>query len=98
MNILLLIIVFFFSLSIVLFDFDYTKSRQPNDPKTPKWIGLIYFFLIGSFVAILFISWKIAVLGVLIYYLSAFIPIPQIVGNFLMSPFKPSVRKKDKAS
>lgn len=94
MNIFIILnVLFYLSLSIVLFDLDYKKSKQPDEPETPKWVGLVYLVLIISFLAILFLNWKFAVIGLIVYYSSIFIPLPQIIGNFLLSPFKPKTKK-----
>jgi hypothetical protein len=88
-KLIILNILFYLSLSIVLFDLDYKKAKLPDEPETPKWVGGIYWLLIISWITILFTNWKFAILGVGIYYLSIIIPLPQIIGNFLMAPFKP---------
>lgn len=90
MNIFIILnILFYLSLSIVLFDLDYKRSKLPEEPEVPRWVGIVYLVDIISWLAILFIDWKFAILGVVVYYLSTFIPLLQIIGNFLMSPFKP---------
>ncbi len=95
---ILLVILFFLSLSIILFDLDLAKAKKfgdipTNEPNLPKWTLLFYWIGIGTWIAILFINWKVAFLGVIIYYASAFIPLPQMIGNVLMSPFKSKIKK-----
>ncbi|MDD5638661.1 MAG: hypothetical protein PHO28_02010 [Candidatus Pacebacteria bacterium] len=82
-------IIFYLSLSIALFDLDYKRAKSLGEPELPNWVGIIYIVLIASWIYILFTDWKFAILGVVVYYLSAIFPLPQIVGNFLMGPFKP---------
>jgi hypothetical protein len=91
--ILILSIIYFLSLSVVLFDLDYTRAKKignisKDEPATPQWIGSIYLVCIVTWIAILFMNWKISVLGVVVYYSSSVIPLPQTVGNILLSPFK----------
>jgi len=63
------------------------EGKSKDEPGSFKWVGLIYLICVASWIAILFINWKIAVLGVVIYYASAFIRLPQIIGKILISPF-----------
>ena len=77
----------------MLFDLDFRKAKKiegksGDELESFKWVGLIYLVCIVSWIAILFINWKIAVLGVVIYYASAFINLPQFIGKILISPFK----------
>jgi len=77
----------------MLFDLDFRKAKKlegkPKDELNSfKWVGFIYLICIVSWIAILFINWKIAVLGVVIYYASAFISLPQTIGGFLVNLFK----------
>jgi len=92
-TLIILNILFYLSLSVALFDLDYTRSKLPDEPEIPKWVGLIDAVCIISWIAILFTNWKFAILGIVIYYLSVSIPLPQIIGNFLMNPFKPKLKK-----
>lgn len=97
MNILLVLsIIFFLSLSIVLFDLDLVKKKNLSNKLRPYWVGFIYFVCIFSWIVILFINWKIAILGIVVYYISAFIKLPQIVGGFIMNPFKSKMEKNRK--
>jgi len=89
MDIIILNILFYLFLSIVVFDLDYRKSKSLDDPDTSQWIGLIYCALIISWIVLLFASWKFALIGFFVYLVSAIFPLPQIIGNILMSPFKP---------
>lgn len=94
MNIFVILnILFYLSLSIILFDLDYKKAKLPEEPEIPRWVALIYLVGIITWIRILTINWRFAVLGAIIYFLSGFIPLPQIIGNFLMSPFKPKTKK-----
>ena len=77
----------------MLFDLDFRKAKKlegksKDELDSFKWVGLIYLICIVSWIAILFINWKIAVLGVVIYYASAFIRLPQFIGLILTSPFR----------
>jgi len=100
MSIVVLNILFYLFLSIALFDLDYAKSKSLDDPELPQWIGLIDLVLIISWIFLLFVGWKFAFIGFVVYLISSIIPIPQMIGNILMSPFKPKkigkVNKIDK--
>ncbi len=87
-------VLFYLSLSIILFDLDYRRTKLPEEPETPKWVGIIYWIGIITWLWILFINWKIAIIGIIVYYLSVIIPLPQTIGNILMSPFKSKINKK----
>jgi len=98
MSIFILSLIFFLTFSIMLFDLDFRKAKKlegksKDELNSFKWVGLIYLICIVSWIAILFINWKIAVLGVVIYYASAFIRLPQFIGKILISPFKRNVTK-----
>ncbi len=80
-------------MSIVLFDLDYKKSKQSDEPELPRFVSILYLVLIASFLAILLLNWRFAVIGIIIYYASIFVPLPQIIGNFVLSPFKPRSKK-----
>lgn len=86
-------IIFFISLSITLFDLDLAKEKNLNNKSRPSWVGLIYIICIVSLIALLFINWKVAILGIIVYYASSFIKIPQIIGGFIMNPFKSKIGK-----
>jgi len=64
------------------------EGKSKDELNSFKWVGLIYLICIVSWIAVLFINWKIAVLGVAIYYASAFIRLPQFIGKILISPFR----------
>ena len=73
----------------MLFDLDFRKAKKiegksKDELESFKWVGLIYLVCIVSWIAILFINWKIALLGIVIYYASAFISLPQAIGRFLV--------------
>jgi len=89
MSIVVLNILFYLFLSIALFDLDYKKTKSSDDPELPKWIGIIDFASIIFWIILLFINWKYALIGFIVYLISSIIPIPQMIGNILMSPFKP---------
>jgi prepilin signal peptidase PulO-like enzyme (type II secretory pathway) len=94
MNIFIILnVLFYICLSIVLFDLDYKKSKQPDEPEIPRVVNIVYLILIGSFLAILFLNWRFSVIGIIVYYASGFVPLPQIIGNFILSPFKPKSKK-----
>jgi len=78
----------------MLFDLDFRKAKKiegksKNELNSFKWVGFIYLVCIGSWMVILLVNWKVALSGVAVYYASAFIPLPQIIGRFFVSLFKP---------
>ncbi|MFH0873414.1 MAG: hypothetical protein V1846_01085 [Candidatus Komeilibacteria bacterium] len=100
MNIFILSLIFFLALSIMLYDLDFRKARKlegksKDELNSFKWVGLIYLICIVSWITILFISWKIAVLGVVVYYASTFIRLPQFIGKIIISPFGAMTRHEE---
>ncbi len=87
-------IIFFITSSITTFDKRLIQAKRnnvqpPNEPMLPTWVGLISWLHWGIGLGILLLNWKYAVLIFIIKFVLSILPVLEIVGNVLMSPFRP---------
>lgn len=85
----ILSIVFIMFSSVVSFDL---HSRQENKSTLPSWVKYVYPIYIGLAIIIFIMNWKYTILIFIICYIGTVLPILNIIGNILMSPFKPRVK------
>lgn len=93
-NFILLTLAFILTSSITTFDKRLTQAKRVRDlpldePSLPGWVSIIYWLHWGVMVAILLLNWKYAISLFIIGFLFSVLPVWEIIGNILMSPFKP---------
>ncbi len=96
-TLIVLTIIYVITSSITTFDTRLIQARLHseiplNHPMLPKWIGLVWWLHWGIFISLLFLNWKYAILLFMIKFILKVLPVLEIIGNILMSPFRP--RKK----
>lgn len=90
---IILTIVFIITSSIVTLDKRLIQAKRngtlpPDEPILPLWVGLIVWIHWGLALALLLINWKYAIIVFIAMFLLAVLPVLEIIGNMLMSPFK----------
>lgn len=96
---IILTIVFVITSSIVTFDIRLVQAKRngtlsPDEPMLPSCVGLIVLIHLGLALALLLIDWKYAIIVFIIMFLLAVLPVLEIIGNILMSPFKQRGKSK----
>jgi len=89
-----LTVAYFIVASITTFDIRVTQAKRegtypPGDPPLPSWIGIFAWMQWIIFVIILYLNWKYALVLFVIKFMLKVLPVLEIIGNILMSPFKP---------
>lgn len=88
----LLIIIYFLLASITTFDMRLTQAKMvgelSDDIALPKWVALLYWFEWGVLVVMFYLNWKQAILIWVLQYLLKILPVLEVIGNILMSPFR----------
>jgi len=80
--------------SITTFDIRLIQAKRdgrlpPDEPMLPAWTGLIGWLQWGIALVLIFLNWKYAVLLFVIKFVLKVLPVLEIIGNILMSPFRP---------
>ncbi|MGB2762678.1 MAG: hypothetical protein WBC21_04060 [Minisyncoccales bacterium] len=96
---IILTIIFIITSSIVTFDKRLIQAKRsgtlpPDEPMLPSWVGIIGWIHWGLALALLIIDWKYAIIVFIAMFLLAVLPVLEIIGNMLMSPFKQRVKLK----
>ena len=89
----ILTIAFVITSSITTFDKRLIQAKRestlPSDePLLPSWAGFIGWIHWGLALALLIINWKYAIIVYIVLFILAVLPVMEIIGNILMSPFK----------
>ena len=89
----ILTIAFVITSSITTFDKRLIQAKRdgvlpPDEPLLPSWAGLIGWIHWGLALSLLIINWKYAIIIFIIMFILAVLPVLEIIGNILMSPFK----------
>jgi hypothetical protein len=81
--------------SITTFDIRLNQAKKTStfpseelDISLPNWVASLYWIEWVIFIIIAFLNWKYALLVFIIKFLLKIIPVLEIIGNILMSPFK----------
>lgn len=96
---IILTIVFVITSSIVTFDKRLIQAKRngtlpPDEPMLPSWVGLVVWIHLGLALALFLINWKYAVIVFIAMFFLAVLPVLEIIGNILMSPFKQRGKSK----
>ncbi len=91
---IILTIVFAITSSITTFDKRLIQAKKagtlPQDePMLPSWVGVISWLHWGVMLSILLLNLKYAIVLFIIGFILEVLPVWEIIGNVLMSPFKP---------
>ncbi|HOZ56201.1 MAG: hypothetical protein BWY51_00668 [Parcubacteria group bacterium ADurb.Bin316] len=91
--IIVLTITYTVTSAITTFDIRLIQAKKsgalhPDEPMLPGWVGIIAWFHWGIFISIVLLNWKYAILVFVIKFILKVLPVLEILGNILMSPFK----------
>jgi hypothetical protein len=79
---------------ISTFDLRLTQAKRdgylpPNEQTLPNWVGIFDLLMWGMFLVLLYLNWKYALVLFAIKFVLKVLPVLEIIGYFLMAPFKP---------
>lgn len=79
--------------AITTFDIRITQAKQngtlpPEEQTPPKWIAFVYWIDWLLIAMLILLNWKYAILIFIIRFILNVLPVLEIIGNILMSPFK----------
>ena len=88
--IILITIIYFFTSSITTFDIRIIQAQKEgsDEQSLPRWVAYLYWLNWIFGVLLLLLNWKYALFVFVIRFILKVLPVLEIVGNFLMSPFK----------
>ena len=90
-EIIVLTVIYFIVASITTFDTRVNQAIKQGEKETalPKWVSIFYFLMWAIWILMFYLNWKYALIIFVIKFILKVLPILEIVGNFLMAPFKP---------
>jgi hypothetical protein len=89
-----LTVAYFLVASVTTFDIRLTQAKRlgtvpPDEPTLPAWVGLFVWMQWAIFLVLLYLNWKYALVLFAVKFVLKVLPVLEVVGNILMSPFKP---------
>jgi hypothetical protein len=92
--IIVLTIAYFIVASVTTFDIRLIQAKRdgllpPDEPMLPGWVGIFAWMQWIIFAVFLYLNWKYALFLFVVKFVLKVLPVLEIVGNILMSPFKP---------
>lgn len=91
------LILYFLVSCITTFDTRLIQAKRVNRPypfDLPEWTGIfsiIYFILL---IALFVMHWKLALAAKVVQFILKFLPVLEIIGSFMMTPFLRKVTKE----
>lgn len=84
-----LTILYFLVESIVTFDVRLIQAKRQGEDfgLLPPWTGIFIYIGWGLFIALLVLSWKLALIIFAVKFVLKVLPVLETIGNILMSPF-----------
>ncbi len=84
----------FIAASITTLDLRLMQAKQqgtlpPDQPMLPGWVVAFLWAQWAIFLALLYMNWKYALVLFVVKFILKVLPVLEIIGNILMSPFKP---------
>jgi hypothetical protein len=91
---IILTVIFVLTSAITSFDkraFQTKRARNlsPDEAQLPAWTRLILFFHWGFALALFVLNWKWTLFILALRFIVSFFPVLEIIGNWLMAPFRP---------
>jgi len=91
--VIVLTIFYAITSAITTFDIRMTQAKRdgslpPDEPTLPKWVALIFWVDWVLLLALILLNWKYTILVFVIRFILKVLPVLEITGNVLMSPFK----------
>lgn len=92
--ILVITILYAITSAITTFDIRMTQAKRngtlpPDEPMSPKWVALVFWVDWLLIITLILLNWKYAILVFVVRFILKVLPVLEIIGNILMSPFKP---------
>lgn len=86
-------ILYVITSAITTFDIRMTQAKRngslpPDEPMPPSWVAYVFWADWAFALILILLNWKYAVLIFVIRFTLKFLPVLEIVGNAIMSPFK----------
>jgi hypothetical protein len=83
-------IVYFIASAVETLDIRILQAQRDgiDIESFPKWIGLVYWLCWILFIILVLLNWKFAIIVYVIRFILKVLPVLEIIGNVLMSPFK----------
>lgn len=94
--IILLTVVYFIIASITTFDIRINQAITQGEDEIPLplWVAIFYWLLWAIWIWILLLNWQYALVIFAIKFILKVLPVLEIIGNILMSPFKHKYKNK----
>ena len=91
--IIFLTILYVVTSAITTFDIRMTQAKRdgslsPDEPALPSWVDLVFWADWAIIIVLLFLDWKFAILLFVIRFILKVLPVLEVIGNVIMSPFK----------
>ena len=89
-TIIILTIIYFLIASITTFDIRVNQAFLQGEDveRLPKWVAILYWLLWAIWIFIFLLNWEYAIIIFVIKFVLKVLPVLEIIGNILMSPFK----------
>lgn len=92
--VIIITVLYAITSAITTFDIRMTQAKRngslPSDePMLPKWVALVFWVDWMLIIALILLNWKYAILVFVIRFILKVLSVLEIIGNVLMSPFKP---------
>ncbi|MBT3349441.1 hypothetical protein HN393_03935 [bacterium] len=89
-----IIVLYFITSAITTFDIRMIQAKRNgtlsvDEPLLPDWVKFIFWIDWALFLGLIFLNWKFAILIFIIRFILKCLPVLEIIGNILMSPFSP---------
>ncbi len=83
-------IIYFIASSVETLDIRIIQAQRDgiDIESLPRWIGLVYWLCWLLFICIVLLNWKYAILVYVLRFILKVLPVLEIIGNVIMSPFK----------
>lgn len=91
--VIILTIIYFICESITTYDTRLIQAQrdgfsQENETMLPTWVGFFVFIGWGTFIALVLLNWKYAILIFIIKFILKVLPVLESIGQILMMPFR----------
>ncbi len=91
--IIIITVIYFFSSCITMFDIRINQAKKEGvgTESLPNWVAYLYWlnWILG--LSLILLNWKYAIIVFIIRFILKVLPVLEIIGNFLMAPFKKSI-------
>jgi len=88
--VIIVTVLYFIASAVETFDIRIIQAQRDglDIESPPRWIGLVYWLCWLLFIFLVLLNWKYAIIVYVIRFILKVLPVLEIIGNVLMSPFK----------